>query len=120
MTELSELFVQKPKGKEKGDASMSMSADESLDIVNNNFVCLRGELSAATKGVIGRFNVQLMRLFRKYAELDKKKLRSSEEETLGEAEWCAMALELCEAAKRLDDGIWEKGGRPSYEAMEQC
>jgi len=123
MAELSELFVGKGKGDEpKTPMSPGMADNASADDnenVSDDFVCLRGELSAKTKGVIGRFNAQLMRLFRKYAELDKSKLHGVEE-TLGEGEWCAMALELCEAAKRSDDAIWDKGGRPSYEDMVQC
>ena len=68
-----------------------------------------------------RKNTALIKLFKKYASLDQEKLNNDiSSNYLGEAEWSAMALELCKAAKSFNKNIWKNGGKPEMAQIVQC
>merc|ERR1712062_663987 len=56
----------------------------------------------------------LIRLFKKYAALQK------ESQNMEEDAWCAMAEDLYSTAKQLDADTWKCGGRPTEDQLLQC
>ena len=50
-------------------------------------------------------NPVLVRLFKKYGSLENV-------DNIDEDEWCAMAMDLCEAAATHSRNVWSKGGKP--------
>ena len=59
----------------------------------------------------------LMRLFKKYAAMNDDEANFQQ---LDGDEWCAMAVELCKAAKTINNGIWKNGGKPQIYEIMQC
>jgi len=56
----------------------------------------------------------VIRLFKKYAILQK------ESQNMEEDAWCAMAEDLYSTANECDPGIWKRGGKVSWEQLIQC
>ena len=58
-------------------------------------------------------NSVIVRLFKKYVSLESV-------DNIDEDQWCAMAMDLCEAAATHSHDIWSKGGKPKMDAIVQC
>ena len=74
-----------------------------------------GEIERRIKLKLKAQSTTLIKLFKKYATL-----RDLEQCQLAEDQWCAMALELCDAAEQYHRTRWKHGGRPTMDEIVQC
>lgn len=79
-----------------------------------------GEINRRIKTKLNAQNTTLMKLFRKYAALDECHGTILEHCQLAQDQWCAMAVELCDAAERYQRARWKLGGRPTMSEIIQC
>eukprot|EP01083_Nonionella_stella_P308875 1091660_1 len=62
----------------------------------------------------------LMKLFKKYADLDNSKFTTKQIQEIDCDEWSAMAVDLLKVARSFDKTIWKLGGKPTMIEILQC
>ena len=72
----------------------------------------------SVKKTVQAQSVCLRKLFKIYASLDSDE--KVVEKGLGEDEWTAFALSLCNSLKNTSKKIWKNGGKPSFEEISAC